>query len=143
MSLLFTIPFETLPTVAAVDPLELGGEDISLVGGSLGVTSSGDWVTVRGIDAAKQSVVREFPANPGSFVHRQEWGVGLSGLLFKGATSSTRDLAVSRGRARLHANLRITKVREVSATLPQTGIKMTIRADAVDGPLNIVDQVFK
>ncbi len=131
------------PVTAAVDPRDLGGEDISLADGTLGVTPHGDWTSLTGVDAARQSVVRELPASPGSFAQRPEWGGGLSGLLFKGATSSVRDQAVSKARARLKANPRIRRVLEVSATLPQTGVKMTVRADSVGGPLDLVDKVFR
>ncbi len=143
MSLLFTLPQDTLPTVAAVDPLDLGGEDIALTNGTLGVTPHGDWTTVRGVDAARQSVIRELPANPNSFTHRSEWGGGLSGLMFKGATSSTRDQAISRATARLKANPRIIRIQEISAKLPETGIQLIVRADAVGGPLGVIDKVFK
>jgi hypothetical protein len=139
----YTVPQPDIITVAAVDPRDLGGEDISLLGGTLNVSPAGDWITVRGVDAARQSVFREFPANPGSFVRRENWGVGLSGKLFKGATQSMKGDAISRAKTRLRANPRITKVREVSGSLPETGLQMTIRVDAVGGPIDITDQVFK
>lgn len=143
MPLLYLVPQATVATVAAVDPADLGGEDISLAGGTLGVTPHGDWITVRGADATRQSIVREFPATPNSFVHRSEWGVGLNALLFKSTTSSTRDQAITNAKRRLAANPRVKKTREVSATMPSRGLAMTIRVDAVGGgALDLIDQVF-
>ncbi len=142
MSLSYTIPQPDVVTVAAVDPMDLGGEDIALINGELVVTPAGDWATVRGIDAARQSVLRELPASPGVFIRRPQWGGGLAGRLFKGATSAVKDESISTVKTRLRANPRITNVREVSGSIPETGLKITIRVDALGGPLNI-DQVIK
>lgn len=117
------------------DDLELVGEDISLLEGIMHEGTNGDLAVVTGVHAARQSVIREMVASPGSFPRRTEWGAGLSGLLFKGASVSVRDRAVSRARARLLANPRIVKVNEVSTTIEERGLKLTIRCDAVGGTI--------
>lgn len=109
------------------------GEDIALRAGEMFETKNGDIATVTGVQAARQSVNRELPANPGSFPRRPQWGGGLSGMLMKGATSSVRDRIVSRAKARLLANPRIVKVHEVSAQVIDGGIRLTVRADALGG----------
>ncbi len=139
MSLSYTVPQNEI-TVAAADPNNLGGEDIAL---PLDVTPAGDWAVVTGRDAGRQSILREFGSNPKEFVRRPEWGVGLKGLLFKGATSQVRDQAISQGKTRLNANPRVRRVLEVSGRLPATGLAMTIRVDTVDGRVDVVDRTFK
>lgn len=112
----------------------LDGEDVLLHAGEMMETKNGDIATVTGAQAARQSVVRELPANPGSLPRRPDWGGGLQGLVFKGATSATRDRMVSRARARLLANPRIVKVNEVSTTILENGqTRLTVRADTISG----------
>ncbi len=142
MPISFTVSQPTVIVAAAIDPLTLGGEDISLLQGTLGVTSHRDWVTVRGVDAARQSVLREGGATRRSFLRRPDYGY-LQEFLFKGATASNRDAAVSQIKSRLTQNQRVKKIREVTGRLGDSGLQITIRVDSVDGPLNIVDQVFK
>lgn len=139
MSLSYTVPQNTI-TVAAADPTNLGGEDIAL---PLDVSPAGDWVVVTGRDAGRQSILREHGANPKSFVRRPDWGVGIAGLLFKGATAQTRDQAISQSKTRLNANPRVRRILEVSGRLPPTGLAMTIRVDTVDGRVDVVDRTFK
>lgn len=121
----------------AEDPDEIAGEDIYLRGGEFAETASGDLATVRGVECAKQSVIRELTTNQGSFPRRQEWGAGLSGLLFKGNSVATRDRVVSRAKTRVQANPRITRTHEVSATAIDQGVRLYVRADAVGGPLEV------
>lgn len=114
----------------------LDGEDVLCHGGEMMETKSGDIATVSGVQAARQSVVRELPANPGSLPRRQDWGGGLEGMLMKGATSSVRDRMVSRARARLLANPRIVKVHEVSTTSEEGVTTLNVRADTISGFLD-------
>lgn len=134
---LFDVDLNDTPPVEPTD-LELVGEDISLVNGQMTETDHGDITVVTGLKAAQQSVIREVVANPGSFPRRPQWGAGLSGMMFKGVTSSTRDRAASRARARTLVNPRIVRVHEVSTTIEDKGLKLTIRCDAFGGPANIV-----
>lgn len=114
----------------------IGGEDISLDGGDMSENASRDIATVSGVACARQSIIRELPANPGSLPRRPQWGGGLSGMLLKNNTEANRDRAVSRSRDRLQANPRVTKINEISATAESTGIRINIRADVVGGPLS-------
>src|ERR1044071_406316 len=98
--LVFDVALVDVPPIEPSD-IEIVGEDISLLGGEMSETAHGDIATVTGVQAAKQSVIRETIANPGAFPRRPTWGAGLSGLLFKGATSGTRDRATSKARARI------------------------------------------
>lgn len=112
----------------------LDGEDVLCHGGEMRETKSGDIATVSGTQAARQSVIRELPANPGSLPRRQDWGGGLEGMLMKGSTSATRDRMVSRARARLLVNPRIVKVHEVNAVIDDDGITtLNVRADTISG----------
>jgi phage baseplate assembly protein W len=132
MAFNFTLTQQQIVTVSATE-IELNGEDISLRGGVMSENANRDIATVTGVAAARQSVLRELPANPGSFPRRPDWGGGLSGLLFKGATQSTRDRIVSRARSRLLVNPRIFKTHEVSTTVEDGGVQLTVRADALGG----------
>lgn len=114
----------------------LDNEDIALRAGEMFETKSGDIATVVGIQATRQHVLREIPANPGSFPRRPEWGGGLQGMIFKGVTSSVRDRMQSRAKARLLANKNIVKVHEVSTQIIDGGVRLTIRADAIGGPID-------
>lgn len=131
---LFDVELNDTPPVEPTD-LELVGEDISLVNGQMTETDHGDIAVVTGVNAAKQSIIREVSANPGSFPRRPQWGAGLSGLIFKGVTSSTRDRAQSRARARILVNPRVAKVHEVSTSVGEKGLKLNIRCDAFGGPI--------
>ena len=133
---LFDVELNDTPPVEPSD-LELVGEDISLTNGEMTVTDHGDIAVVTSLKAAQQSVIREVIANPGSFPRRPEWGAGLSGLLFKGVTSSTRDRAQSRARARILKNPRIVRVNEVSTSIQDSGLKLTVRCDAFGGPVQV------
>lgn len=116
------------------DPLDLVGEDISLVGGDYSETSSGDLAVVVKEAAARQSILRELPKSPGHFPRRPELGGGIEAQLFKGATQTGRDQLVARCRARLSANPRVARVQEVSASSDATGqTVVSIRVDVVGG----------
>lgn len=133
----FTMPPFVRHKPVAVDPKDLGGEDVAFLARDFGVTPAGDWATVREEAAVRQSVLREIPPPPGSFPRRPEWGAGLSSLLFKGNTKDVRDLAVSQTRARLAANSRIVKINEVSAAEVDGGFAMTVRVDGAGGPVEV------
>jgi len=141
------MPLEwTVPQAAVVPPTlttqQVAGEDIRLRNGSADVGPHGDLATVRGTDAASQSVVREAGANPGSLVRRPEWGCGLPGQVLQGNTPSTRAAAVAAVRARLAANPRIAGIQEVSAADGDDGYVLTVRASTAEGnPLAMDVQV--
>lgn len=111
---------------------EIAGEDIYLQGGML-ETPHNDLMTVVGRDAARQSIIRELPANPGSFARRPEWGAGLSGEVFKSSTVAQRDRMVSRVKTRLLANPRVLAVRDVSAQGVDDGTEIFVRVDVPGG----------
>lgn len=115
------------------DLLDIAGEDISLQAGEFTENANGDLATVTGAACARQSAIRETIHNPGSFPRRPLWGAGVAGLLFKGNTPAIRDRVVSRTRARLLVNPRITKVHEVSASLEEYGTRIFIRCDTPGG----------
>lgn len=129
----FTLTIDPRVSASEVDEVELNGEDISLRGGEMFESTGRDISTVVGVSAARQSVLRELAANPGSFPRRPEWGGGLAGMLFKGATGPVRDRIQSRAKSRLFANPRIVKVREVSTAVTADGITLTVRCDALGG----------
>lgn len=129
----FTLTVDSRVSGTEADTIELDGEDICLRGGEMFESTGRDILTVTGRDAARQSVVRELPANSGSFPRRPEWGGGLSGMLFKGATPAVRDRMHSRAKSRLFANPRIVKVHEVSTAVGIDGVTLTVRCDALGG----------
>ncbi len=131
-----SFPFSVVPTATpapAVDDSDLSGEDISLTRGEFGENKQGDLATVRGPACARQSVMREFTANQGELPRRQNWGVGIPAMLFKGVTNSVRDKIASRSRGRLLYNRRIARVHEVNVISNAGGSQVTVRADVVGG----------
>jgi len=133
MAFLFTLTTDDRVAAAELDRIELNSEDISLRGGEMSENANGDIACVTGVACAKQSVIRELPANPGSFPRRPEWGGGLSGMLFKGATQAVRDRIQSRARTRLLANRRIFKVHEVITTIEDGFLQLIVRCDSLGG----------
>lgn len=114
----------------------LAGEDISLQGGDMSETSFNDIATVVGVDAARQSVIRELPANPGSFARRPLWGAGLAATVFKASTVALRDRMQARIKERLLANPRVISVREATVAATSTGTEVTVRVDVVGGRID-------
>lgn len=138
MGFSFVLEEDTTPRGPSEEELDIAGEDISLEGGDFTETASGDLATLTGVQCAKQSAVRETLNNPGSFARRPQWGAGVAGLIMKSSTSAVRDRIVSRTKARLLVNPRITKVHEVSATYDEEAdaTRITLRCDAVGGRLD-------
>lgn len=137
MSFSLTLLSDGEPSAPTLSALDIGGEDISLVGGDMTETPSGDLGTVVGPAAARQSIVRELPANPNSFPRRPSWGGGLSGLLFKGASVANRERAESRARARCLANPRVTRVNSVTSVIESTsGIRVDVDVSTPGGRIS-------
>ena len=113
----------------------IAGEDIYLQH-DMPESAHNDLLTVVGRDAARQSIIRELPANPGSFARRPEWGAGLAGEIFRSSTISQRDRMVSRARARLHANPRVLATRDVSARAMADGTEVSVRVDVPGGRID-------
>lgn len=142
MSFSFTLSTDGRLAPPQLADVDVGGEDVSLAGGDMCVTANGDLGVVVAVAAARQSILRELPANPGSFARRQEWGGGLQGLLFKGATPAVREKIESRARTRLLANPRVTTVNNVSATLETAGLVLAVDVNVPSGRL-VQDVVVK
>lgn len=137
MGLSFTVTEDARVHPAKLNPVEdIAGEDISVAQGVFAVSAHGDLCVVRGVDCARQSVIRELPANPGSFARRPAWGAGLQSMIFKNQSGAQRDRAVSQCRARLIANPRIVATREVTAEINDVGLIVSVRADAYGGLLD-------
>ena len=120
-----------------LDDIEVEAEDICCLVEGITVNDHGDLAVVRREKAAYQSVVREGVANPGSFPRRPSWGAGLPGLLFKGATSGTRDRMISRMKSRMFENPRLVKVHEVAVTNEEDGARIQVRADSISGLVDV------
>lgn len=113
----------------------LDGEDIMLEGGEMFETDAGDIATVTSVAAARQSVIRELPASPGSSPRRPAWGAGLSSSVNRSVTSSELARLSSRCRARLLVNPRVRRVNGCSATLGEYGAVVEIRVDSLEGSI--------
>lgn len=135
MPVTWTVPQPAVVYPPVVDPALLGGEDVAVINGDHVLTVAGTLQTLKGVDAAKQSVVREAAANPGSMPRLPEWGYGLPALLFQGNTKSSRGEIESRTRNGLRRNPRIKNINNVSTIVLKTGIALNIDCDATDGAL--------
>lgn len=114
------------------DPI-LDGEDISLEAGRMDETPAGDIAVVTGRAAARQSVIRELPASPGSLPRRPSWGAGLSSGVHKPVTRAEMARMTTAVRSRLDANPRISRTREVDVSRTEDGTVVSFRADTMDG----------
>jgi phage baseplate assembly protein W len=123
-----------IPPPKVIDQTDLNGEDVSLRGGDLTVTTGGDWGTLQGADSARQSVEREAVASPGDMPRRPDWGMGLRDSLMRGAARDVRDRQAAAVRRRLAANPRIQKVDVVDVSqrgdLAPGAVTVTISATA-------------
>lgn len=128
----FTLTTDVVTTVESND-LEVDGEDISVRGGQFTESVKGDLLTVTKDALVRQSIHREIPANPGSFARRPEWGGGLSGMLFRGASIAVRDQIQAQAKTRLLANPRVKQVQEVSTTLVDGKLRLAIRCASIFG----------
>lgn len=100
------------PPVAATT--ELAGEDVAFTD-QLTVGAHGDWMTVTGADASKQSVRREHLARPGSLARRPEWGIGAGDAVFQNMNRKALDELASKSTKRMRANPRVAKVVDIKA----------------------------
>ena len=134
MSFDFDLDADPLNTVQ-VNEIELDGVDVYCRGGQMILNANGDLATVFGQGMATQSVERELPANPGDFPRRPDWGGGLSGMIHKGNTQSSRDRMQARARARCIANPLLVKVHEIVVSTDEEGrgTRCAVRADSLTG----------
>lgn len=139
MSFDFTIVDDVArPRNATLDD-DIAGEDVYLEGGEMTETPYGDLQVVIGVPAARQSVIRELPANPGSFPRRPQWGGGLSAMVLNGNTKTNRDIMQSRARARLLVNPRLQKIDSVQVRQDaddEDNIVVDIAIDTIAGRLD-------
>lgn len=133
MPLLYTVAIATVIPPPVIDLTNISGEDISLRGGDLTITSSGDWGAITDQLAARQSVEREAAASPGEFPRRPAWGMGLRDNLMKSSSLDIRNRQAAAARRRLDANPRISTVKSVDVSnrtdLPAGATVVTIVAD--------------
>ena len=115
MPLSYAVPQAPTPPPPIVDKTDPCGEDVSLRGGDLTVTTGGDWGALTGPLVARQSVEREAVASPGDMPRRPNWGMGIRDALQRNANKDARDRMVSTARRRVAANPRIESVQDVSA----------------------------
>lgn len=132
MAFSWTMPPEP-PTPIGPLPSPLGGADVLFVAGDLVVSAAGDWATVEGLDAIRQSVLGEAQTDTGELVFREDYGMGIVQAIKAALSQSRIDERRQRLLERLEANERIERVRE--ATLERVeidgrvGLQVVIRAD--------------
>lgn len=139
MPVSFRVPIVVATPPPPVDPMDLGGEDVALVDldriPDRRIASHGDWEVVRDVPAARQSVLREASATPGSLVRRPDWGWGGRDAVMRPASRAQRDDLEVRARRRLAANARVTRTVAVEVQTFQTingaqGIRVTAQVEA-------------
>jgi phage baseplate assembly protein W len=132
----WTMPPEPGPPVGP-PPSPLGGVDILFAAGNLVVSPSGDWATVEGLDAIRQSVLGEAQTGEGELVFRDEYGMGLAQVVKRALSQATLDERQQRLLERLAANDRVVTVREAKlerVTIDgRVGLRVTIRVAGRDG----------
>lgn len=110
----------TLPAsgaAASTEPLDarrkLFGKDLDWRQGRLSTTGAGDWLTVEGVDALHQSVLRRLSTRPNGWATRPGYGVGVEEFIEEEMTQSTFNELVSRIKISLAKDPRIDEVAAV------------------------------
>lgn len=124
MPISFTMP--AAPPVSApplADAKRLAGRDVrfdSSAGYTVG--ANGDYTTVDGDAATRQSVLLEAMTSPGELASVPDYGFGLAAAVRKAATKSVRDEVANRARERLRRNKRVEQVLDVATVADDTGL---------------------
>lgn len=117
----YTLPEQT--TSAPSAPVtEISGEDVMFRDGM--EIGAGDWRTVRGADAAEQSVRREALSTVGGLMRRPEWGMGVTQTVFRSSTRSLTDALTTRVRKRMLANPRVGRF--IDAQVVRVGSRLSL-----------------
>ena len=93
-------------------------------GADLKVAPSGDWLTVTGREALRQSVIRRLLTSPGEWRTKPDYGVGLRDFVKTKNTSTAREYLKTRIRSQLLKDTRIQEVRDVRF---DTSVASTLR----------------
>lgn len=110
----------TLPAadaVAATEALDarrqLYGKDLDWRLGALAVTGTGDWLTVEGVEALRQSVLRRLGTPVNGWATRPGYGVGIDEFIEEEMTQTRFAEMVNRIRSSLVQDPRIDEVSAV------------------------------
>lgn len=125
----------TLPAEAQSDQIaRLFGRDIwfdvSASHVNTIVTAAGDWATVEGYEALRQSLIRRLITNPGEWRTLPEFGVGARQYVKQRDTRSTRDELAERIRAQFMRDDRVEAVAQIvmeSLGNGEPGLRVAIR----------------
>lgn len=109
-------------------------EDIALRGTSMSMTDTNDLLCVRGVDLARQSVIREIPVPSGTIPNRT-WGCGVNALISKGVTTTTIDRIKSVIKRRMLLNPRIKVVQFVDVSRSDNGVAVSVGLLTVNGAI--------
>lgn len=140
------MPNWTLPAFAEPSPPVLSaaqkllGRDIKFKD-DFEVSAAGDYVTVEGVDAVKQSILNEARTSPGEIATVREYGMGLSALVYRSASRANRDEAANRVRERLAANARVQRVDEVSVDRDTDRGATVVTARVIAGGREVLNTV--
>lgn len=96
---------------------------------NLEVTANGDWATVEGREALRQSLIRRIITNPGEWATLPEFGVGARLYVKKRDTPAMRQELEERIRGQLLRDRRVASVDQVTVErLPEAaGLKIFIQ----------------
>lgn len=91
----------------------LFGQDLDWRKGALSVTGAGDWMTVEGIEALRQSVLRRLQTPVNGWATRPGYGCGVEEFIEEEMTSSRRAELINRIKSSLTRDPRIDEVAAV------------------------------
>ena len=111
----WTLPAaEAAPATEALDARrKLFGKDLDWSRGALSVSGAGDWVTVEGVEALRQSVNRRLGTPVNGWATRPGYGVGVDEFIEEEMTTSRFAELVNRIRSSLVQDPRIDEVAAV------------------------------
>jgi phage baseplate assembly protein W len=98
------------------------------------MTDTNDLLCVRGVDLARQSVIREIPVPSGTIPNRA-WGCGVNTMIAKGVTTATIDRIKNVIRRRMLLNPRIKVVQFVDVSRSENGVVVNVGLLTVNGAI--------
>ncbi len=105
------------------------GRDLWFKEGDYSVNPAGDWLTVEGVEAIKQSLIRRLITSPGEWQTVPEFGVGARDFIKSKNTPASRQELVNRIEAQYLRDPRVAAVREVVIDTEEVedGLKISIK----------------
>lgn len=108
------------------DQIDIWLDVSAAVGPDYVVTPAGDWLTVSGHEALRQSLLRRFITNPGEWQTKPQFGAGGRAFVKAKNTKAARDAFAQRLREQALIDTRVEKVLDVKVEQFAGGSKFSV-----------------